>query len=105
VIAPDAEIACRNCGRTYPSDRLDRLRWCDLCRAVVVRRATIVGRLTGLVAAIGLMAWIIVVIGPSPRFIIAWGILLAAIYFFVYKLTQRVAFEIIRGRGVRPPAD
>ena len=26
-----------------------------------------------------------------------------AAYFFVYKLTQRVAFELIRARGVPPP--
>lgn len=103
---PDRQVACRNCGRSYPADELDRARWCERCRAVVIRRATIAGRAVGLIASLGLLAWIMTTIGSNPRFLVAWGILLAAVYFFVYKLTQRVAFEIIRGMGVRrPPAE
>lgn len=32
-------------------------------------------------------------------------VMIAAAYFFVFKLAQRVAFEVIRGRGVPPPMD
>jgi hypothetical protein len=106
VIDPDRQIACRNCGRTYGADQLDRARWCERCREVVIRRATLLGRALGLIAALALLAWVLTTIGSAPRFLVAWGILLAAVYFFVYKVTQRVAFEIIRGVGVRrPPAD
>lgn len=102
----DVQAACRNCGRHHPREELDRLRWCEACRAVVVRRATLVGRIAGLLTALALLAWILTAIGPSPRFLVAWGILIASVYFFVYKLVQRVAFEAIRGMGVRrPPAD
>lgn len=105
MTSPEQELACRNCGRRYPTERLDRLRWCDRCREIVVRRATIVGRLVGLLAAVGLLVWIVLMVGAAPRFMVVWGILIGAVYFFVYKLTQRVAFEIIRSRGVRPQAD
>ena len=103
---PDRQLACRNCGRSYTLDELDRARWCERCRAVVIRRATILGRALGLVASLALLAWILTAVGASPRFLVAWGILVFAVYFFVYKVTQRVAFEIIRGIGVRrPPAE
>lgn len=99
---PGRELQCRNCGRPRPAEALDRLRWCESCRRVVVRRATLVGRLAGIAAALALIAWIALVIGPSSRFLMGWLVLVAAVYFFVYKLTQRVAFELIRARGVSP---
>jgi hypothetical protein len=96
-------VECRNCGREHADDRLDRHRWCTACRAEVVRRATRVGRLVGFVSAFLLMLWVFFAISASPRFLMAWLALVVATYFFVYKLTQRVAFEVIRGRGVPPP--
>ena len=101
----DRELECRNCARTYPGDRLDRQRWCDACRAIVVRRATVVGRVAGLLGALGLMTWIFTSFGTAPRFLVGWLALVAAAYFFLYTLVRRVAFEVIRGRGVKPPGD
>jgi hypothetical protein len=101
--SPDRPAACRNCGR--PSTRLDRQRWCDRCRREVVRRATVVARIAGVTGALLLMAWIVLFVGPTPRFLMGWLVLIAAVYFFLYKLTQRVAFEVVRGRGVPPPEE
>jgi hypothetical protein len=101
----DRSAACRNCGRERPADRLDRLRWCDRCRREVIRRATVVARLTAVAGTLLLMIWILTAIGPTPRFLIGWLVLIAAVYFFLYKLTQRVAFEVIRARGVPPPPE
>jgi hypothetical protein len=69
----------------------------------VVSRATLIGRVVGLVVAAGLAVWIFSSVGPSPRFLVAYGIMILAAYFFLFKLVQRVAFEVIRGRGVPPP--
>jgi hypothetical protein len=96
---------CRNCGRSYPADRLDRHRWCERCRAEVVRRATVVARVTALGGSLLLMIWILATVGTAPRFLVGWLALVAATYFFLYTLTRRVAFEVIRGRGVPPPGD
>ena len=77
--------------------------WCTNCRREVIRRATLVARLVGLVTAGALGVWIFSMVGPSPRFLMAYLVMIAAAYFFLFKLTQRVAFEVIRGRGVPPP--
>lgn len=101
----DRTLACRNCGRTYPGDRLDRHRWCERCRLEVVRRATLVARLIGIVGALALTIWVLASFGTASRFLAAWLALIAATYFFLYKLSRRIAFEVIRGRGVPPPEE
>jgi hypothetical protein len=105
VRAGQRDGECRNCGRTRPADRLDRHRWCDGCRAAVVKRATVVARFTALGGSLLLMIWILATVGTAPRFLVGWLALVAATYFFLYTLTRRVAFEVIRGRGVPPPEE
>jgi hypothetical protein len=99
----ESDLPCANCGREFPGTQLDRGMWCADCRKVVVRRATWVGQTVALVAALSLMAYVFSVVGSSPRFMMAYIVMIVAAYFFLFKLTQRVAFEIIRSRGVPPP--
>jgi len=99
----ESEYPCRNCGREFPGTRLDRRMWCPDCRAVVIRRATWVGQAVGLLTALVLGIWIYTMVGSSPRFLVAYVVMVVAAYFFLFKLTQRVAFELIRARGVPPP--
>ncbi len=82
---------------------MDRYRWCNGCRAVVIRRATLAARIIGALALAAAATWVFAVVAPGPRSLIVWLVLLGAVYFIVYKITQRVAFEIIRSRGVPPP--
>jgi hypothetical protein len=98
-------VACRNCERPFPESRLDNRRWCPTCRAEVIRRASLVGRITGIVGALALMTWIFAAVGSAPRFLVGWLALVVAVYFFLAKLATRVAFEVIRGRGVPPPGE
>ena len=97
------EFECSNCGRTFPVSKLDRRLWCQDCRGEVIRRATIAARIIALLVSASLAVWIFSVVGTSPRFLMAYVIMVVAAYFFLYKLTQRVSFEIIRSRGVPPP--
>jgi hypothetical protein len=99
----EAEHECRNCGRLFPGNKLDRRMWCQDCRQVVIRRATWVGQGVGLLTALLLALWIYSLVGPAPRFLMAYAVMVVAAYFFLFKLTQRVAFEVIRSRGVPPP--
>ncbi|MEX2569989.1 MAG: hypothetical protein WD737_01720 [Gemmatimonadota bacterium] len=99
----DSDYPCANCGREFPTTDLDRRLWCPDCRKAVIRRATWAGQAVGLVTALALSIWIYTLVGPAPRFLIVYVIMIVAAYFFLYKLTQRVAFEIIRSRGVPPP--
>ena len=97
------EVACRNCGQPREATTLDRFGWCERCRGVLVGRATIAARL---VAAIGLAIaayFVFARVDPGPRSLILWLILLVAVYALLYKVTQRVSFEMFRARGVEPP--
>lgn len=88
-----------------PSDDLDPNDWCDECRKQVVRRATLVGRLTGVLAAVAAAAVLFATVEIDPRFLAGWLVLVAAVHLFVYRLVRRVAFEYIRARGVPPPPE
>jgi len=74
--------------------------WCPECRAVVIRRATRVARIGAVGIAVLLMLYIFSNVGTSPRFMMIYLIMIAAAYFFLYRMIQRVAFEVIRSRGV-----
>lgn len=102
---PARAVACRNCHRAYPAHRLDRYRWCDACRREVVRRATRAARVIAGVGSFVLAVWVALSIGSNSRFLIGWVVLVVAVWFVLYKLSQRVAFEVIRGRGVPPPPE
>ncbi len=99
----ETDYPCANCGREFPGSKLDRKMWCPDCRSIVVRRATLTARVVALVSATGLLIYVFSIVGTSPRFMMAYLVMIAAAYFFLYKLTQRVSFEIIRSRGVPPP--
>jgi hypothetical protein len=101
--SPEPEGHCPNCSRAFPREELDAAGWCDGCRAVVVRRATLAGRLAGIVGSFAVGYWIFGVLDPDPRFLIFWIVVVAVVYGFLYKIVRRVAFEMIRSRGV-PPA-
>jgi hypothetical protein len=99
----DRELSCANCGRLRPEAELDRLRWCTSCRAVVIRRANLWAHSLGAIAALAAALWIFAGIGPSPRFpFVIWLVLIVAVYYFLMKIVRRIAFEVIRTRGVTP---
>jgi hypothetical protein len=94
---------CANCEREVPEDELDRFRWCGECRRVVVRRASVWARIIGIAAAALLATWIVLAISPSGRFLVGWMAIIAATYYLSFKISRRVAFDLIRARGITPP--
>jgi hypothetical protein len=103
VTDPAPEAICGNCRHLRPAGTLDAFGWCEKCRGVVIRRARLAARM---VAALGLgiaAYWVFAAVDPSPRFLIFWLVLLLAVYTVLYKVVQRVAFEMVRSRGVPPP--
>ena len=97
------QAACRNCAQPREASTLDQYGWCPRCRGVVIRRATLAARIVGALGLAGAAYWVFSTIDPGPRSLIVWLILLVAVYALLYKVTQRVAFEVIRARGVNPP--
>ena len=99
------EAACHNCRRAREATSLDQFGWCERCRRVVIRRATLSARIVAALGLAGGAFWVFTVIDPGPRSLIVWVILLVAVYGLLYKVTQRVAFEVVRSRGVTPPPE
>jgi hypothetical protein len=89
---PD-EITCVRCLEVHDQMHLDRLLWCDRCRARAKERASWYGWAGGLLfgACIALYVWI--AIRPTDLVIGGWfGTVAAAIW-----LGQKVAREIVYG--------
>jgi hypothetical protein len=95
---------CRNCGHEAHADALDHHGWCAACRRAVVRRAAL---LSVPVAAVVLAAylWVIGHFGLwQSTFLIVWIVLGAALAWVAFKVARRVLFDVVRTRGVKPPA-
>ncbi|MDQ3389322.1 MAG: hypothetical protein M3483_07460 [Gemmatimonadota bacterium] len=94
-------IPCRNCRR--PAEKLDPAGWCAECRAVVVQGA---GRwawgatLLATAPAVFLFLWLEAL---SQRLMVLWAALTALLLLMVFRIARRVAFDLIRNRGVPPP--
>lgn len=99
----EGQTECRNCGKPIAKADGKRSRLCRLCRDEVIRRATLWSRIAGVIVAAMLAFYIFGVVQPGERFLIGWVALLVLAYFGVSKLTRRIAYDLIRSRGV-PPA-
>lgn len=93
---------CRNCGRLRPPEELDDQRWCGACRQRVIPRSALWARLIAFGITLLVGAWVLFSVRPT-RFVVVWMVILGATYVVASKIAQRVAFEVIRSRGV-PPA-
>lgn len=102
--APDAFV-CRNCGRRRVGEAPDPAGWCHACRAVVVRRSRRAAVLAAaLVAAVAL--WLLATTGAlASPFMAGWAGLSAVLAFLAYKVGRRVAFDVVRARGVPAPPE
>lgn len=97
------DAVCRNCARPFPAGELDAFAWCEDCRAVVIRRATVAAWIAVAVVAQVTALILFSLVTPDPRYLIVWIILILAVALATFKIAQRVAFEAIRSRGVPPP--
>lgn len=89
---PDS-VTCVRCLLVKEKRELDRMLWCESCRAAARRRADRWGWTIGAVAAALLALWIWLYIRPSDLVIGGWvGTVVAALW-----LGARVAREIVYG--------
>ncbi len=88
-----AEVTCVRCLEVWESQELDRLLWCERCRALARNRAAGKGWWVGGGVAAALAAYIWFVVQPSDRIVGGWiGVTVAAFY-----LAARMAREIFYG--------
>lgn len=92
-IPPD-HLICVRCREKRDAAHLDRILWCERCCAEVRRRATLWGRLTGLFAALALVAWIALAV--RPRFLAVWATIVVAAYWLGSKVSREIIYGVIR---------
>jgi hypothetical protein len=105
VTGPEATQPCRNCGRQRPPGQLDGAGWCDVCRAEVVRRANLPARVAGILFAVLLVVLFVWLGALESRFVVMWLAATVFVAWGAFKVARRAAFEVIRARGVTPPAE
>lgn len=90
------EVVCTRCGETRDSTDVDRMLWCDDCRAATKARANRVGALAGVLTAI-LLAWYVwTAIRPSDLVLGGWAACIVAGGWIASKITREVAYGIFR---------
>ena len=98
--APPAETSvCARCGREFEPVSGDVAGLCPDCRAAIIRKAGLWGRITAfaITALIGLT--VLVLVRPE-RFLFLWMAFLVGIYYIAFKVSRRVSFDLIREREI-----
>ena len=90
------EAVCIRCGETRDSTEVDRMLWCEVCRAASRHRAGRVGMVAGALTAL-LLAWYIrEAIRPTDLVIGGWAACVIAAGWIASKITKEVAYGIFR---------
>jgi hypothetical protein len=93
---PDDLLACRRCMHATPKDRLDRMLWCDACRAAERRRARVWGIAIGTLAALALLAWIVLRVEAGLDYALLWGLVVIVTFFLLTNLGTEMIYGIRR---------
>ena len=80
---------------------LDRLLWCDACRARARNRAGWWGWLGGLVFGMGVAAYVWLVIHPTDLVIGGWVRTVVAAIWIGQKIAREIVYGAMRGRNAR----
>jgi len=96
---PD-QVTCVRCLELQDQIELDRLLWCEACRAKARRRASRWGGGIGVVLAGALAFWIFVVVNPT-RMIGGWVATVVAALWIGSRIGGEVAYGVERYRNRR----
>lgn len=99
---PEEELTCVRCLEVHPKADLDRLLWCDGCRAAARGRAVLWGwTVGGLIAAL-LALWIWLVVRPDPDLVLGgWVATVVAALWVGSKVAREIAYGVERYRNRR----
>ncbi len=87
------ETNCRSCQQLDPASALVRYLWCPGCRKTVRKKGTMWGWIVGLVASLGVTAYVWLNLTIQSRFL-AFYLLMVAM---TYLLTSRIAHAVVHG--------
>lgn len=97
-------FVCGNCGRTREGQP-DPAGWCGPCRRTLVARTLLPAGVTTVLFVVLLLTLLGWMGAFESRFMVAWTALAALLSFAVWKVSRRVAFEVIRARGSIVPKE
>ena len=92
------EVVCVVCGEVRDSTDVDRMLWCEQCRAEARARATRVGLYVGLAVAGALALWIALAVQPSRMIAGAWIASVVAAGWLGAKMGREIAYGVYRSR-------
>jgi hypothetical protein len=96
---PD-RVTCVRCLELRDQMELDRLLWCEGCRARARRRAARLGWSVGALGALVLGLWIVVSVKPD-RLIGGWIATVVAAFWIGSKIASEIAYGVDRYRNRR----
>jgi hypothetical protein len=105
VSVSDDAFVCRSCGRRRTGEHADAAGWCHACRAVVVRRARRAAAVFAGFMAAAAAALLAVTGALASPFIAGWVGLAGVVVYLAFKVARRVAFDVVRARGVPAPPE
>ena len=98
---PDLQqVTCVRCLKAKDVVKLDRLLWCEGCRARARNRAGWWGWLGGVVLGGAVAAYVWLVIRPSDLVIGGWVATVAAAVWIGSKVCRELAYGVMRFRNV-----
>ena len=97
---PD-QVTCVRCLQVRDVVDLDRLLWCEDCRAAAKSRAASWGWLGGFVIAAAVAAYIWVAIQPSDLIIRLWLVIPLAALWLGGKIVREIAYGVMRYQNHR----
>jgi hypothetical protein len=105
---PEA-VTCVRCLGVFDLMQVDRMLWCDRCRARARNRAGWWGWAGGLAFGVGVALYIWTVVRPSDLVIGGWLATVVAAVWIGSKVTREIVFGVMRLRNARaveaaPPA-
>ena len=96
------ETSCRSCNELYRASDLDRYLWCPGCRRAVRNRGALWGRAVGALMSLGVAAYVLLWVHPSPRFLAFYLLMLGLTYVLTSRIAVAVVHGLCRSRGSAP---
>lgn len=100
-----SETYCRSCQQVYPVSDLDRYLWCPGCQTAVRKRGATWGLIVGLLASIGMAAYVLLGMTLQSRFFAFYVLMVAITYVLTSRIAHAVVYGYYRSRGgmINPP--
>ncbi len=96
-----AEVTCVRCLEVWDQIELDRLLWCERCRAKARSRATMWGWVGGLGIGAGVAAYVWLGVQPSDLIVGAWIATVVAAVWIGSKVARELIYGAMRFRNAR----